>query len=600
MNFLKSIYYYFGVFHSYLGKRLYIVFILSGMGALAEGLGIALILPLLQAADSGELGGGVIDGRLQRMIFGTVEFLGLRDSLVGIFLLIGGIFIAKGLLKFCEVGYKGYLQTQLLRELKERLFSSYSQMSYHYYVQHSTGRFLNILNSQINRLYAAFQNFTGFLAHVVTSALYIAFATLLAWRFAVFALVVGFVVLFLFKWLNEYVRKLSRKVAEEMGVLNGLLVQVLQGFKYVAATGQTHRFRVNVLRSIRRYTRYQFYQSVASAFTQSVREPLAIFLILGIVVVQVVVLGDPLGPILVSLILFYRSFRHIVGIQTGWQGTMEKIASLEMVEEEFEATARWRETNGRRELGPLTEGIEFRNVFFHYETGTDKVLENVSLNIRANTTVAFVGESGAGKSTLIDMLTLMLRPKSGEILIDGVPGEEISLQSWRSQIGYVSQDVVVFDDTVANNICLWAGDYKRDPEIRECVHDAAMRAYAHHFIEDLPEQYQTLVGDRGVRLSGGQRQRLFIARELYKNPRLLIMDEATSALDSESERAIQKSVELLKGKCTVVLIAHRLSTIKNADYIFVLDKGRVIEEGTYADLAGRETLFQRMVELQKL
>ena len=199
------------------------------------------------------------------------------------------------------------------------------------------------------------------------------------------------------------------------------------------------------------------------------------------------------------------------------------------------------------------------------------------------------------------MLTLLLKPCRGEILIDGTPSDKVDLKSWRSQIGYVSQETVVFDDTIANNICMWKGNYNTDDEVRMRIEYAAGQAYAEHFIRQLSNQFNTLVGDRGVRLSGGQRQRLFLARELYKKPRLLILDEATSSLDSETEHYIQESIETLKGSTTVVIIAHRLSTIKNADYIYVLDKGRVIEQGTHRELAAKDNgTFSRMVALQNL
>jgi ABC-type multidrug transport system fused ATPase/permease subunit len=215
--------------------------------------------------------------------------------------------------------------------------------------------------------------------------------------------------------------------------------------------------------------------------------------------------------------------------------------------------------------------------------------------------VALVGESGAGKSTLVDMMSLLLPPRTGEIRIDGVPHDEIDLTSWRDQIGYVSQETVVFDDTVANNISLWQGDIEEDPALRERVYHAAERAHAHHFIQDLPNGYQTVVGDRGVRLSGGQRQRLFVARELFKQPNLLLLDEATSDLDTASEQHIQRSIDALQGEVTVVIIAHRLSTVKNADRVYVLDEGRVIEEGSYHELRAREDgEFREMVEMQSL
>jgi ABC-type multidrug transport system fused ATPase/permease subunit len=187
-------------------------------------------------------------------------------------------------------------------------------------------------------------------------------------------------------------------------------------------------------------------------------------------------------------------------------------------------------------------------VHFAYSEKQGDVLAGISLVIPARTSVALVGESGSGKSTLVDLLTLMLRPREGQVLIDGVPGETIRLSSWRQQIGFVSQETVVFDDTIANNICMWQGKIEKDPFLFERVREAARQAHIAHVIESLPDGYNTLVGDRGVRLSGGQRQRLFLARELFKRPNLLILDEATSALDSESEQAIQQSIDALKGK----------------------------------------------------
>jgi ABC-type multidrug transport system fused ATPase/permease subunit len=291
----------------------------------------------------------------------------------------------------------------------------------------------------------------------------------------------------------------------------------------------------------------------------------------------------------------------VISVQSGWQGTMDRIGSVEMVDDEFETVLIHQEQNGTRQLAPLNESIELRNVHFAYNEEDGDVLRDINVDIPANTSVALVGESGAGKSTLVDLLTLMLKPRTGTMKIDGVPHDEVDLASWRDQIGYVSQETVVFDDTVANNISLWQGDLDEDPALRERVIHAAERAHAHHFIQDLPDGYQTVVGDRGVRLSGGQRQRLFVARELFKQPNLLLLDEATSDLDTASEQHIQQSIDALTGEVTVVIIAHRLSTVKNADRVYVLDEGRVIEAGTYEELRMREDgEFREMVEMQSL
>jgi ABC-type multidrug transport system fused ATPase/permease subunit len=574
------------------------VFGLTVAAAIAEGLGITLVLPLLKATDTS---GQEVSGTVQKALYRGLEWIGISDSIVGILVFMGVVFLAKGLLKFAEKGYRGYLQTQLLRELKGGMFRNYGNMTHNYYVKNNTGHFINIINGQVNRFYLSFEHFVRFSSKTITSVSYFVIAFALAWKFALMAVTMGGVILFSFKYLNRYVRDLSVKSSSEMSTLNKLLVQSLRSFKYISSTGQVGRIEDGVFDSIRRLTGYKLRQKIASAFTSSIREPISIFFIIGVIIVQVVVFEGEIAPIFVAIILFHRGMQSTVDIQKRWQSTMDRIGALEMVVDEFDQVSSHQESGGDKRVEGLEEGIELNGVYYAYDQEDGDVLEDVSISIPANTTVALVGESGAGKSTLVDMLTLMLRPRRGSVFVDGVPGEEMDLASWRSHIGYVSQETVIFDDTVANNISLWAGDYATDPDVRARVQDAARQAYAHHFIEDLSNGYETMVGDEGVRLSGGQRQRLFIAREIFKRPDLLLLDEATSALDTESERYIQESVDGLKGEVTMVIIAHRLSTIKNVDYIYVLDEGRVIEEGTYEELRGRDsTRFREMIEMQSL
>jgi ABC-type multidrug transport system fused ATPase/permease subunit len=474
-------------------------------------------------------------------------------------------------------------------------------MDYRYYIRQNAGHFINVINQQVNRFFSSFASFIGFTSQVVNTCAYFGFAFVIAWRFALMAMGVGVVLLVLFKYLNAYVRRLSRKRSAEMSTLNKLLVQSLQGFKYIVSTGQTGHLRQGVVDSVNRLTGYIFRQRAAGAFTGALKEPVSVLLIVSLIAVQVTVFNDPIAPIFVALLLFHRGMQAVISVQSGWQGTMDKIGSVEMVDDEFDAVLQHQEQSGTRQLAPLHEGIELRNVHFAYNEADGDVLRDIDVDIPANTSVALVGESGAGKSTLVDLLTLMLKPRTGTVTIDGVPHDTIDLASWRDQIGYVSQETVVFDDTVANNISLWQGDIEEDPALRERVYHAAERAHAHHFIQDLPNGYQTVVGDRGVRLSGGQRQRLFVARELFKQPNLLLLDEATSDLDTASEQHIQSSIDALQGEVTVVIIAHRLSTVKNADRVYVLDEGRVVEAGTYEELRMRENgEFREMVEMQSL
>ncbi len=589
---------YLGIFQSFIGARMYLVFGLAVLAALAEGVGIVMLLPLLQSLDGLDSEEATGFGA---WVGNALDWLGLSGSALAILLFIAGFFLLKGFFLFLAHGYAAYLKGHLLRELKGRLYDAYLQMRLQHYVSRDTGHFLNVINTQINGFVGTFVAMVSLGKELIMIMVYFGVALAVAWRFGVMAIILGVLLFATFSKLTIYVRDLSRKSAAEAGAVAKLLIQSLQSFKYLVSTAQTASLRKETGASINRLSGLEIRMGIARAFTTAVREPLAVIAILVIVMVQVLWLNQPLAPILVSILLFYRGVGGVLLLQTHWQSALSRMGSVEMVRDEFAMQAEQREPDGSKEIGPLTRAIELRGVHFAYSAPQGDVLAGISLVIPAQTTVALVGESGSGKSTLVDILTLMLRPRQGQVLIDGVPAEEIRLSTWRKQIGFVSQETIVFDDTIANNICLWQGDIQQDSFLFERVREAARQAHIAHVIESLPDGYNNLVGDRGVRLSGGQRQRLFLARELFKRPNLLILDEATSALDSESEHAIQESIDSLKGKMTIVMIAHRLATIRNVDKVFVLDEGRVVEEGSYQSLRDDgQTRFSQLVAMQKL
>lgn len=586
---------YFRTFREFIGVRVYLVFALQVVEALLEGVGILMLLPLLQSLDAE----GAASGRFATWVTGFLGTLGVSGP-VAVLALIAGVFVVKGAVAFAAGGYGGYLRADLQRNLQGRLYDAYSKMSYSYYSARDTGYFFNLF-SQVFSFIGAFQSFSSMMVGAIKASVYLGMAILVAWRFGVAAIVVGLGLVLLFRRLNLQVRSLSRESAEQMGALSGAFVQSIQAFKYLAATGTAEPLRRVAMGNVERAGELSARLNLVMAFAGAAREPIAMLVIISIVMIQLAVFQQPLAPIMVSILLFYRGVNAVLGLQNSWQNVLAQIGSVEVVRDEFARLERESVPDGGKQIGALSDSIEFRDVSFSYDARVGDVLSQVSFVIPACTTVALVGASGAGKSTIIDLLTLLLAPRTGELLIDGVSAGSIDRASWRRQIGYVLQEAVIFDDSFANNICLWSGDPKTDPELMQRVRRAAQSAHLLEFIESLPDGFNSLVGDRGIRLSGGQRQRLFIARELFKEPRLLILDEATSSLDSEAERVIQQSIDELRGRMTVVIIAHRLATVRSADTVFVFDKGRLVEQGDYAALRDRaDSRFSAMVAAQTL
>ncbi len=298
--------------------------------------------------------------------------------------------------------------------------------------------------------------------------------------------------------------------------------------------------------------------------------------------------GPLLLQFLTNLLIMYEPIRKLNRVNLALQ---QSRAAAQRITHVLEVPNEIVERPDAEPLRKLDREIRFDDVSFSY--GDELVLKNIDLTIRRGEIVAVVGPSGAGKSTLVNLLPRFFDPTSGRVVIDGVPIRDVTLDSLRSLIGLVTQDTILFDDTVAANIA-----YGRVGVPLEKIREAAAAAYADEFILELPKGYDTRVGESGLRLSGGQRQRLTIARALFKNPPILILDEATSQLDPESERLVRKALDnLMRGRTTLV-IAHRLSTVQHADRIVVMEEGRIVEEGRHADLIERGGVYQRLYNLQ--
>jgi subfamily B ATP-binding cassette protein MsbA len=295
------------------------------------------------------------------------------------------------------------------------------------------------------------------------------------------------------------------------------------------------------------------------------------------------------------LFLLMRLMSPFTGLNNCRNIILSDKAALDEADDFFSTIKHYIPEDGDREFDTLHSEIEFKNVSFYYDEEDDWVIDNLSFTINMGDMVAIVGPSGAGKSTVVSLLSRLYVPLQGQVVIDGFDLGDFNVSSWRRRISIVSQDTILFNDTVENNIGFGLKDWSKEKIVK-----AAKLAAADSFIRELPQGYDTFLGDRGVRLSGGQKQRISIARAFLTEPDILIMDEGTSSLDSVTEREIQNAIDKLSKNRTVIIIAHRLSTIRKADKILVMDKGQIVEEGSHDDLAALNGVYWDMLSHQKL
>lgn len=591
---------YLKIYQFFLGARMYLIYALSSIASFFEGIGILMLLPLLQSLE-GPVNENEINGGVNEILYELIDALGLSNSVTSILLLISVAFILKAIITFFALGYNAFLIGKLLKEIKIKLFNLYSKMSLNYYSSKNTGDLINIINEQPTKSVEAFKQLTLLGSHLINTIILMTIAFSMTLSFGIMALILGIFLLILFLKMNAYVQNLSRIAAKENGILNKWLIQTLHGFKYLISTSQIRKLGEYINNSISILTSTTIKSGVAGAFTQSVREPIAVVFIMIIVYVQLFVFGLRLEPILVSIALFYRALNSTLAVQSAFQGTFQHIGSMELVYNEFQNQEKNQIIEGKKVIKNFHNDILLDNISFRYSNSAKNTLEKISLKIPNKTSIAIVGESGSGKTTLVDIISLINKPSNGSLRIDGVDSLDINGNKWRENIGYVSQDTIIFDDTIANNISMWNTNPEANNDKQKlAIINAAKQANIFEFIQTLPQGINTRVGDRGILLSGGQKQRLFIARELYRTPKVLILDEATSSLDSESEKYIQNSIESLHGQITLIIIAHRLSTIKNVDIIHLIDNGKLIVSGTYDQLIKNESKFKRLVDLQKL
>jgi len=508
---------------------------------------------------------------------------------------IVGVFLLRGVVGFGSTYLTEYVGQRIVADLRRALNDHIQHMSLSFFNRTPTGTIVSRVTNDVALVRAAL---TDAVAAVLKDASSLIILVVVAfyqdWFLSLIAFVVFPASVLPIVRLSKRLRSFAKKGQVSMGNLTMLLQETIQGNRVVKAFGMEGYEKQRFGEENERLFRLFMKGTMIRAFTNPMMEVLAAFGIAGVVWYggySVIVGGRTQGAFLAfltALFLLYDPFKGLAKSNTAIQ---QALGAAERVMELLDIATDVADRPGARELHAMNHGVRFEDVSFRYDS--DWVLRHIDLDIHRGEVVALVGMSGGGKSTLADLLLRFYDVAEGRITIDGVDIRDCTLTSLRAQMAIVTQHTFLFNDTVRNNIAY--GDIRTD---MDAITAAAKAANAHEFIMELPEGYNTVIGELGVKLSGGQRQRLAIARALLKNAPILVLDEATSALDNESERAVQGALDRLMENRTTLVIAHRLSTIRRADRIVVIVRGRIIEQGTHDELLALNAEYRKLYDLQ--
>lgn len=581
-------------FYGYVGKRLFYVAASCTLVGVLDGFGLLMFLPLLQLADGTSEASPEAFGKL-RFIFDAAHNAGLRPNLSLILAFLCIFFLLKAAVVYLGNAYRITVQQLFVKRLRVRMLESLSNIRYKAFVTSDVGRIQNTMSGEIARLSLALSSYLIALQGVVLVAVYVAFAIVTNPQFSILVTAGGLLIHLVLRAIYAATKRASARLTRESHVYHGLLIQFVSSFKYLKATGTIGKLGTMLHRQILQLEQHNGRLGLLGARMSSVREPSLILVVAAAILIQVHVLGGALGTILVSLLFFYRALSSLVAVQTQWNSFLAVSGSMDNMISFQNELDQSKECKGTQALESFTDRISLRDAVISYNGAP--AVSGITLVIQKNETVAFVGESGSGKTTLVNAVAGLIPVDLGIITVDGVSYSEINLETLQRRIGYITQEPVIFDANMFENVTLWDEENQANLD-RFSV--AIRKASIAEFVDGLKDGRRTELGNNGINISGGQKQRISIARELYKGIELLIMDEATSALDSETERIIQNNIDSLTGTVTMLIVAHRLSTIKNADRIVLMKKGRIDAIGSYDELLQESPYFRRMVELQQL
>lgn len=553
-----------------------------------------MFLPLLQLVATDGTSTTSNLGNLSFVVTG-LESIGLNLTLTAVLVVMTLFFMMKGLLIFFQNRYGVRVLQYFITTIRKNNINRFNQVNFKYFIKSDIGQIQNTLTGETERIAMAYSSYFQAFQQAIMVVVYLGFAFFVDAKFAVLVGIGGVLTNVVFKKVYAQTKLASQALTQNNNALQGLLIQHVAHYKYLKATGMLWVYSSKLFDKIEELQQVGRRMGTLSAILKGAREPMIIIVVAIVILIQVNLLDSPLGPILISLLFFYRALASVVATQTAWNYFLERsgaMANLKSFEKELDAN---QQIGLNADSLVFNESIQLQRVGVQIDTVS--ILKDIYLTLPKNKTIAFVGESGSGKTTLLNVFSGLLEISSGQLLVDGQPIPSLQNAAFQRSIGYITQEAVIFNDTLFNNITLWA---TKNEQTLNRFYKVIQEASLEEFVSSSAAKEELLLGNNGVNLSGGQRQRVSIARELYKQPQLLLLDEATSALDSETELAIKESIDYLKGTLTILTVAHRLSTIKEADVVVFLKSGRIQTTGTFDELIEKEPDFKRMVHLQEL
>jgi len=530
----------------------------------------------------------------ESILSGSIDEVLLKISLLIVF-----AFILKNIFSYISSYFIAYVEQGIIRNIRNDLYNHILKLPISFFKNEKSGDLISRFSGDVGLIQQSItQVFLNVFQEPLTVLVFFGIAFSISWKLTIFALLIVPFSILIIAGIGSFLRKLSLRLQQKLGTIVSILHETLAGIKIVKAFGmedfENKKFREenqNFFKIVIKLVRIRNISSPATEIVAVMLGAAIIFYGGQLVLVQHEIKASEFMVFIFAIFQMMPSLKKMSMVNNKVQ---ESIGAGVRIFEILDTSPIIVDSENPKKCETFENEIEFRDVTFNYSDSEEKVLDDVNFTAKRGEIIAFVGSSGAGKTTLADLIPRFYDPTSGKILLDGTDIKEIKVADLRKQMGIVTQETVLFNETVFNNIAYGLPDTPMDKVI-----NVAKIANAHEFIENMENGYDTIVGEKGTKISGGQRQRLSIARALLKNPPIMIFDEATSALDNESEVLVQEAIEHLMKERTTFVIAHRLSTIRNADKIIVMDKGRIVQIGKHDELlADEEGIYNKLYELQ--